>query len=135
MANKFRRLLIRLGKVLPFILCFIVCVSYSESFIALVCGNFIQYDSSVLLNTNISFAINKFIEYDWQTLIVLVVLSIALETCFWNRLSCFYLGINLFEKSYFDFELEPAYIYTICIINIAVSSYLTFKGIKIIMKK
>lgn len=39
--------------------------------------------------------------------------------------------INLLEKSYFDFELEPTYIYAICIANIIVAGYLTYKGIKI----
>lgn len=36
--------------------------------------------------------------------------------------------------SYFDFELEQTTIYIICIINIAVSFYLTYKGIKILLK-
>jgi hypothetical protein len=45
-----------------------------------------------------------------------------------------YLGINLWEKSYLDFELEPTTIYIICIINILVAGWLTYKGIKILLK-
>ena len=75
MINKFRRLLIRLGKILPFVLCFIALISYFESMIAMLNKRFIQYDEYVLLDTSVSFAINKLIEYDWQTLLVLVVLN------------------------------------------------------------
>lgn len=132
MINKFRRLLINIGKVLPFILCFIVLVSYTESCVALFNDRFIQYDGFILPNTNISFAINKYIEYDWQTLFVLVVISVAIETCVYNKLACLYLAINLAEKSHFDFELEPTTIYIICAANIIASGYLTYKGIKIL---
>ena len=134
MINKFSRLLIRLGKILPFVLCFIALISYFESMIAMLNKRFIQYDEYVLLDTSVSFAINKLIEYDWQTLLVLVVISFATETCRWNKISCLYLGLNLLEKSYFDFELEPWTIYTICIANIIVAGYLTYKGIAILTK-
>jgi len=42
--------------------------------------------------------------------------------------------INLAEKSYLDFELEPTYIYIICLANIIVAGYLTVKGIRILLK-
>jgi hypothetical protein len=66
-------------------------------------------------------------------LVVLVILSIALSTCIYNKLACAYLGINLWEKSYFDFELEPTTVYIICFANIIVAGYLTVKGIKILL--
>lgn len=134
MINKFRRILIRIGKVLPFVICFLVLLNYIECIVALLLNNYIIYDNVVILYTNFSFIINTFVEYDIQILIVLCVISIAIETCIYNKLACGYLGINLAEKSYFDFELEPTTIYIICLANILVAGYLTYKGIKILLK-
>ena len=126
--------LIRIGKVLPFIVCLVASISYFESCWALGGGNYILYDSYVILNKPISFFIGRYFEYNLQMLVVLCVISVAIETCIYNKLACLYLGVNLLEKSYFDFELEQTTIYIICIINIAVSFYLTYKGLKILLK-
>ena len=134
MINKFRRILIRLGKILPFVVCGIVLLNYIECCFALLFDNYVLYDDFVILNTKISFLIGRYVEYDIQMLVVLSIISIAIETCIYNKLTCFYLGINLFEKSYFDFELEPTAIYVICVCNIVVACYLIYKGIKIIIK-
>ena len=135
MINKFRRLLIRVGKILPFVICFIVLIGYVESFIALYFNDYILYGNDIILNTKVSFAINKFIEYDIQILVVLVILSIAIQTSNYNKLACIYLGVNLFEKSYFDFELYPEYIYLICIVNIIVSAFFVWKGLRILINQ
>jgi len=135
MINAVRRLLIRVGKVLPFVICFIVCFNYIECVYALCVDNYLLYDNIVILNTPISFFVGKNFEYNIQMFVVLVIISIAIETCIYNKLSCAYLGLNLFEKSYFDFELEPTYIYIICTLNIIVAGYLTFRGLKILISK
>lgn len=135
MINKVRKLLIRLGKVLPFVVCFIVCINYVESAIALSLEDFLYYDDFVIPNTRISFFIGSCFEYNITHLAVLIVLSIAIETCIYNKLACLYLGINLIEKSYFNFELDTETLYCICIINIIASTFLTCKGIKIITNK
>lgn len=128
--HKTRVALIRIGKVLPFVICLIVLVSYVESCIGLYRHDFILYDDYAIINKPISFFIGYYFEYNVQMLVVLCVLSIAIQTCIYNKLVCVYLGVNLIEKSYFNFELEPTYIYIICITNIIVSSYLTYKGIR-----
>lgn len=135
MINTFRRLLIRIGKTLPFVVCFFVCFNYAESLYALTTDNYLLYDNVVIINTKASFFFGSYFEYNLQMLVVLVILSIAIQTCIFNKLACMYLGINLWEKSYFDFELEPTYIYIICIINIIVAGYLTYKGMRIISRK
>lgn len=128
--HKTRATLIRIGKVLPFVICLIVLISYAESCIGLYKHDFILYDDYAIINKPISFFIGNYFEYNVQMLIVLCIISIAVETCIYNKLACVYLGVNLIEKSYFNFELEPTYIYIICITNIIVSSYLIYKGIK-----
>lgn len=135
MINKIRRLLIHIGKVLPFVVCFLMCINYSETAFALATSDFLVYDGVVIPNTAFSFLIGQYFEYNLQMLFVLVILSIAIQTCVYNKMACAYLGINLAEKSYFDFELEPTAIYLICLANIIVAGYLTLRGINIIMLK
>ena len=125
MITKFRRLLIRIGKVLPFIICLLVCVNYTESLFSLATNGLIEWNGTTILHTPISFFIGQYFEYNVQMLVVLVIISCAVETCLFNKLACLFLCINLLEKSYFDFELEPTIIYIICLANILVASYLT----------
>lgn len=134
MINAFRRALIRLGKIAPFVLCFIVCVSYIEDVYALFTNSYMEFADGVYLYKPISWVIGNQLEYNISHLLVLCVLSIATSTCIYNKLTCVYLGVNIAEKSYFDFELEPTWIYIICIINIIIASYLVFKGVKILLK-
>lgn len=135
MINKIRKLLIQLGKTLPFIVCFLMCFNYSEMVFSLATSNYLVYDSVVILNTPISFFIGQYFEYNVQMLFVLSVISIAIETCIYNKLACLYLGVNLIEKSYFDFEIEVNTVYVIAIINIIVSTWITYKGIKMLIIK
>ena len=132
MIHKARIWLIQLGKVLPFIVCFVVSISYVESIISLANNHIVAYDNYVILHKPITFFIAQYFEYNLQMLVVLVILSIAIQTCIYNKLACGYLGVNLAEKSYFDFELEPTTIYIICLANIIVAGYLTYKGIYIL---
>ena len=130
-----RRLLINVGKILPFVVCFIVLISYIENIYALTIEDYMYYDGYYVLNKQVSNFIGSIFEYNIQTLAVLVLISFAISTCVYNKLACLYLGINLLEKSYFDFELEPTTIYVICLANIIVAGYLTIKGIKILSTK
>lgn len=135
MINAFRRLLIRAGKVLPFMVCFLVCFCYAESLYALITDDYLLYDDVVILNAKTSFFIGSYFEYNLQMLVVLCIVSIAIQTCFYNKLACLYLGVNLLEKSYFDFELYPEYIYAICIVNILICGFFCYKGLRIISRK
>lgn len=136
MINKFRRLLIRVGKILPFIVCLLILLQYAETAFSLLLSDFLVYDDMVIPNTPISFFIGQYFEYNLQMLVVLCIISIAIETCIYNKLACLYLGVNLYEKSYFaNVELYTEYIYAICAANIIVSAYFVYKGIKILTNK
>lgn len=130
MINKVRRLLIHIGKVLPFFICFLVLINYAETAFALATSDFLAYDGVVIPNIWLSFLVGHYFEYNIQTLLILTIISISVETCIYNKLVCLYLGINLMEKSYFDFELEIIHVYIICLINILIAGYLTYKGAK-----
>jgi hypothetical protein len=134
MIHKARVWLIRLGKVLPFVVCFIVILSYSETIFNLATNDLNDWCGIIIPNKPISWHIGHYFEYNIQMLVVLCIISVAIETCIYNKLACGYLGVNLAEKSYFDFELEPTTIYIICLANIIVAGYLTIKGIKILIQ-
>lgn len=133
--TKTRVTLIQIGKIAPFVVCFVVFISYMEDVYSLMFDKYVEFSDGVYLRKDLSWFIGNYFKYDLATLSFLVVLSYAIETCIYNKLACLYLGINLLEKSYFDFELEPTYIYIICLANIIVASYLTYKGLRIISRK
>ena len=139
MSNAFitqtRKALIRIGKIAPFIVCFIVGLSYAEDVYALALDRYVEFDDGVYLAKPLSWFIGNYFKYDIVSLVVLVVLSYSIETCIFNKLACLFLGINLVEEAYFDFELEPTAIYTICLANIVVAGYLTYKGLRILITK
>ena len=135
MINQARRLLINIGKMLPFVVCFLVLLNYAESLYAMMTEDYLSYDGCIILNTPIAFYIGSHFEYNIQMLVVLCVISVAIETCIYNKLACLYLGVNLLEKSYFDFELEPYQIYIIIAVNLLASGFFVYKGIRILTNK
>jgi hypothetical protein len=110
-------------------------LSYSETAFNLATNDLFSWCGIVIPSKPISWFISGYFEYNLQMLVVLCIISIAIETCIYNKLACGYLGINLAEKSYFDFELEPTAIYVICLANILVAGYLTLKGLRILIKQ
>ncbi len=133
-SNNARRLLIRLGKIQPFVICFIVCVAYLETAYSLYFERYLYFNDCTIINTPINFYIANIMEYDWLVVIVSLIISLAIEVCKWNLYATAFLFAHLFEKSYLDFELEPTTIYVICLANIIVAGYLTWKGIYVVYK-
>ena len=133
-VHQSRILLIRFAKVFPFILCFLVTISFSETLFAMLIESYANLDGCVIPNKPISWFIARQYEYGIYSVIFALALSIAFETCIWNKLSIAYLTFALFEKSYFDFEMDVWLIYVICLANILVAGYLTYKGIRILLK-
>lgn len=134
-AHKARVKLIQFSKVVPFFLCLLVWVSYAESLFALINESYVILDNSLVLNKPISWFIGDFFVYRWQIIIIIILLSLATETCIWNKLSVAYLCANILERDYFiKVELYVEYIYIICIINIVITSFLCYKGVKQLMR-
>lgn len=113
----------------------LACVSYTETVFALATSDFVNCGGDIIPNTPISWFLGEYFEYNIQTLAVLVVISVAIETCIYNKLACLYLGVNLLEKSYFDFEMETWVISVICTLNVIVSCFLVYKGLKLVTRK
>lgn len=136
MAHKARVFLIRLGKFLPFAVCFIVLISYLECTFALFTEDYVMYDESLMLNKPISWWIGQYFEYNLVTVVILTVISLAIETRIWNKFAILYLGLQLYEKEYFStIELYPEYVYIICALNVFASGFLVYKGLISVTRK
>lgn len=135
LIHKTRVFLIRFGKLIPFVLSFIVLISYFENLIALSTEDYLMYNGFYVLNKPISYFIGSYFEYNALFLSFLIVVSFAISTCLHNKLANLYLAINLYEKSYFaSHAYENEIYYVVCIVNMIVAAYLTYKGLKIITK-
>ena len=131
-VNSIRALLINVGKALPFVLCFIVLISYTETLFALLTSDFLVYDGSLIPNKPVSWFLGEFFEYNLQLLIVVTIITFAIRTCIYNKLATLYLFVNLLEKDLFTFEMDVASVYVIVVINIIFCSLIVYKGIKIL---
>lgn len=129
LAYQMRVALINTGKMLPFLICVVVFVSYAESAFALATSDFLDTDDAIILNKPLSWLIADYFRYNIVTIIVLTILSYAINACKWNKLALLYLAIQLYEKEYFlTIELDAFVIYIICVVNMLVCSFLIYKG-------
>ena len=127
--------LIRFAKVFPFLLCFIVLISLSETLFALLLSDFVILDGSLIPNTPLAWFIADKYEFEIYSVLAAIFLSIVFETCVWNKASEIYLLALLKQQTYFPtIELYPEYIYAICIANILICGFFCYKGIRIFLK-
>lgn len=131
MIHSFRVLLIRLGKVSPFLITFLVFISYVESLLALMTNSLAEYNGEVVLYKPLSWAIASYFEYDMYVVAFLTILAIAIETCIWNKLALLYLFVQLIEKGLLVHVMIELWAYYIIVItNALISIVLTLKGIR-----
>ncbi len=131
LTHNARKLMIRSAKVFPFAMCLIVCLSYVEGVFSLLTCNYGVTGNSIVLYKPISWFIGDIFMYDWGIVVIAIVLSVAVETCVWNKISILYLCVNLYERTYFiEIELYKEWILVISIVNIAASGYCVHKGFK-----
>lgn len=135
LSNEARKVLIRSGKALPFVLCLLVTVSYAEELYALVAENYVSYEGYTYLDTPITSRMAKFVKYDILIVILTLIVSVAIEACKWNFYATAYLFANLMEKQVMTFEFDtiPAYIFLF--LNFAISAFFVYKGCCIFIKK
>ncbi len=129
--HSFRVLLIRIGKISPFLITFLVFISYVESLLALMTNSLAEYNGEVVLYKPISWAIASYFEYDMHVVALLTILAIAIETCIWNKLALLYLFVQLIEKGLLVHVMLDLWAYYIIVItNALISLVLTLKGIR-----
>ena len=135
MVTLFRKILIRSGKVIPFVLAFVVAFGYIESAYAIHMELFEECeDGSVILYTPISNYIGSIIYIDWFDVLLLYVLAVALEFCWRNMLAVHYLLLNLAVRTL----VEHVYIESGIVVGLAgfmalAGLYCVYGGIKILL--
>ena len=129
--HSFRVLLIRLGKISPFLITFLVFISYVESLLSLMTNSLAEYNGEVVLYKPLSWTIASYFEYDMYVVGFLTILAISIETCIWNKLALLYLFIQLIEKGLLAHVMLDLWAYYIIVItNALISLVLTLKGIR-----
>ena len=115
-------------------LCGIVGIEYTESLFASLTSGFCVYGGVVIPNTPLSFNVACFLEYGYMGILVMTILSFAIETCNWNKYANYYLLVNLFEKDFITMPLELCVINTICIANSIIIAIILWHGFTILLK-
>lgn len=134
-AKTSRRILINVGKVLPFAICSIVLLSYIETLYNVCNEQYAFYDGYITPSKALSYNIGRLFEYDIGLVSITLVISIAIETCLWNKATAIYLFFNLSEKYYFaNKEVYKEWVCTICVFNILTCTYLLYNGVKKLKK-
>lgn len=129
-ATRARRLLINIGKALPFAICGIVLLSYLETLYAIVNDKLLVFNDYTTYYKPISQLIGCYFEYDWMSVIVLTIISFAVETCVWNKYAVLYLALHLIFKQWtITKEFLPMHIAGLCLINIVITTILCYKGL------
>ena len=137
MVTLFRKILIRSGKVIPFILAFVVVIGYIESTYALITDNYEMYsDGDVVLFTPISNYIGNMVYIDWFDVLLLYVLAVALEFCWRNMLAVHYLLLNLAIRTLVEhFYIESGIVIGIASFMALCGLYCVYGGIKILSSR
>ena len=133
--NTARRLLVHIGRALPFVLCSLVFISYAEQLFSLVFDRYVEMDGYMYLDTRITSTIAMYVKYDWFCACIAFVISIAIEACRWNILAALYLFVNLLEKHVCTFEFEEWSAYLFLTANMLTSLYFSYKGISLFLKR
>ena len=132
--NAARRVLVRGGRALPFILCSLVAVSYMEELYALVMDKYVMNEGYMYLDTPLTCEMAKYVKYDLVSVVVTLIISVSIEACKWNMFAVLYLGVNLLEKYVFTFEFDTWGAYTFLTANMLISVFLVYKGCCLFLK-
>lgn len=137
MATFFRKLLIRIGKVIPFVFAFIVVISHIESIYAILNDDIIlDLEGYYSYNVPISNYIGNIVYIDWFDVLLLYVLAVALEFCWRNMLAVHYLLLNLAIRTLVEhFYIESGIVVGIASFMALAGLYCVYGGFKILLSK
>ena len=96
MVTLFRKLLIRLGKTIPFVLAFILLVGYVETIYSIITNNtIIDAEENIIYNLPISFFLANIVYIDWFDVLLVWILCFALELCKYSFRCAYLITLNL----------------------------------------
>ena len=134
MVTLFRKILIRTGKVIPFVFAFIVAASHVESIYAILSNNIvIDLEGYYSYDVPISNYIGNIVYIDWFDVLLLYVLAVALEFCWRNMLSVHYLLLNLGVRAALEHvPMSDGTIISIASFMALAGLYCVYGGIKVL---
>lgn len=137
MVHLFRKLLIRIGKVIPFVLAFIVVLGYVE--IIYAHGNNLTImidDEFETYYTPLSNFIGNIIYIDWFDVLLVWILCFALELCKYSFRCAYYLLLNMFVRAALEyFYLDNGIVVGLASFMALLGLYCVYGGIKVLTNK
>lgn len=137
MVHLFRKLLIRIGKVIPFVLAFIVVLGYVE--IIYAHGNNLTVmidDEFETYYTPLSNFIGNIIYIDWFDVLLVWILCFALELCKYSFRCAYYLLLNMFVRAALEyFYLDNGIVVGLASFMALLGLYCVYGGIKVLTNK
>lgn len=96
MVTLFRKLLIRLGKIIPFVLAFILLVGYVETIYAIITNNTeADAEDNIVYYMPTTFFISEKVFVDWLDVLLVWILCVALELCKYSFRCAYLITLNL----------------------------------------
>ena len=135
MVHLCRKLLIRIGKVIPFVLAFIVLVGYVENVYSVLTDRIcIDEYEMAFYYCPFSTWISNLVYIDWFDVLLVWILCFALELCKYSFRCAYYLLLNLFVRA----ALEYFYLGNGIVVGLAsfmalLGLYCVYGGIKILL--
>ena len=135
MVTLFRKLLIRLGKTIPFVLAFILLVGYVETIYSIITNNtIIDAEDNIIYNMPISFFLADIVYIDWFDVLLVWILCVALELCKYSFRCAYLITLNLpFRWLVAHFYIESGIVVGIASFMALCGLYCVHGGIKILL--
>ena len=96
MVTLFRKLLVRFGKIIPFVLAFISLVGYVETIHSIITSNtIVDAEENIIYNLPTSFFLADIVYIDWLDVLLVWILCVALELCKYSFRCAYLITLNL----------------------------------------
>ena len=137
MEHLCRKLLIRIGKVIPFVLAFIVLVGYVENVYSVLTDRIcIDEYGMAFYYCPFSTWISNLVYIDWFDVLLLYIIAFALEFCKYNLRAVHYLLLNLVVRFVLEhFYLPNPVLIHLCAFMALLGLYCVYGGIKVLTNK
>ena len=135
MVTLFRKLLIRLGKTIPFVLAFILLVGYVETIYSIITNStIVDAEENIIYNLPISFFLADIVYIDWLDVLLVWILCFALELCKYSFRCAYLITLNLpFRWLVAHVSMPDGIVIGLYVFMALAGLYCVYGGIKILL--
>ena len=135
MVHLCRKLLIRIGKIIPFVLAFIVLVGYVENVYSVLTDRIcIDEYGMAFYYCPFSTWISNLVYIDWFDVLLVWILCFALELCKYSFRCAYLITLNLAVRFVLEhFYLPNPVLIHLCAFMALLGLYCVYGGIKILL--